>query len=97
MSRKLSARSIARLRKRISKFEVFIVSETSSLFGDFFGSKEHIITAQYEQEAINRYMKKYRRNRKKRSNNERDFYYETSEMWGHIKVVDKNGFKKFYK
>jgi len=97
MSRKLSARSIARLRKRISKFEVFIVSETSSLFGDFFGTKEHAIFAQCEHDAILKYMKKYRRNRKKRSNNERDFYYETSEMWGHIKVVNKDGFKKFYK
>ncbi len=103
-SKYMKARHFKKLRKQIVKIQIYTIRETASLFGDFFGHNrmclvmsDRTVIASSPLRAIKIYMRRYRREYKKKNNYEREEYIETSEEWGMLMVKDESGFMHFFR
>lgn len=92
----MKARSIKKLRKRISNFKPYLIRETSfgALFGEYSNNGRTIMADSFEL-AREKFVR-YEERRYKERSQYRDCYFETERKWGRLLIVDEKGNKKFY-
>lgn len=104
MKRKLTARRIAKLRKRACLMRQYTIRETAGLFGDFYGDNrmclvmtDHPITARSPLEALRKYLHYYELKHKRRHENFKYDFEVTTYKWGRFMVKDiQTGYQTFY-
>ena len=98
----MKAKTIRRLRKKISSFDKYIVLESYSLFGSFDSDLEvgTKILADSPEMAMRRYVKMEERRYKEVSalNCHWDWCYETTAEWGRVRVYNtRTRWKTYYR
>jgi len=101
----MKARHLRKLRKRVSSFDTYLIRQSASIFGDFFGNNrlglvmdDYYVTADSYELALKRFFIKYERMFKRRNDNYTPYPSETTERWGRIMVENqRTHFIRFYK
>jgi hypothetical protein len=100
----MKARHFKKLRIKLGSVQTYSIRETCSLFGDFFGynrmglvMSDTNVVASSPLRAILIYMKRYRKEYKRKNEYECREYDEVSEKWGRLMVKDESGFMTFYR
>lgn len=92
----MTKRKIRKLRKRIAKFEPYLVWRSWGLFGDFSGRDCVKIMADSHSHAVERYVRRKERQMKEMSDLRQCWFNETTRMFARVKVANKKGEKKYY-
>lgn len=92
----MTKRKIRKLRKRIEKFEPYIVQRSWNFIGDFDGADCIKIMADSYIHAVKRYIKRKERQNKEMSDLRGCWCNETTRIDARLKVTNKKGFKKYY-
>lgn len=101
----MKAKTIRKLRKKISSFDEYVISKSYSLFGSFENLEDAIkwhtkILADSPKMAMKRYVKMEERRCKEVSelNGHWDWSYETTATWARVRVYNiRTGWKTYYR
>ena len=99
----MKARHIRRLRKVVENFKEFIVVPSRGLFGEFSPLNEtytnlHYFKAERPERAIRKYQRWYFRKNKEHQKYAFDApFTETTYEWGKFKVIEVNGYTRYYR
>ena len=90
------------LRKRVKELKTYKLRECISLFGfDPYetnnGIVDAILTAKCQNDAIQKYHKRWKRKYKMKYHLEQGWWSETTYKYGRYMIIDEKGFKTFWR